>query len=64
MRDRTIGDAVVAFLPLVDGGTLRIEIADRRPLDQSAAVHEASDNGRLHGKTLLIPALRQYPHHP
>ncbi|RZT24713.1 NADPH:quinone reductase-like Zn-dependent oxidoreductase [Mycobacterium sp. BK558] len=40
----------------VDDGTLRIEIADRRPLDQAAAVHEASDNGRLHGKTLLIPA--------
>ncbi|MBI5341509.1 MAG: NADP-dependent oxidoreductase [Mycolicibacterium rufum] len=40
----------------VDDGTLRIEIADRRPLDRAAAVHEASDNGRLHGKTLLIPA--------
>ncbi|KRE28095.1 NADPH:quinone reductase [Mycobacterium sp. Soil538] len=42
----------------VDGGTLRIEIADRRPLDQAAAVHDASDNGRLRGKTLLIPAER------
>ncbi|KMO73293.1 NADPH:quinone reductase [Mycolicibacterium chubuense] len=40
----------------VDDGTLRIEIADRRPLDQAAAVHDASDNGRLHGKTLLLPA--------
>lgn len=40
----------------VDDGTLRIEIADRRPLDQAASVHDASDNGRLHGKTLLIPA--------
>ncbi len=40
----------------VDDGTLRIEIADRLPLDQAAAVHDATDNGRLHGKTLLLPA--------
>jgi NADPH:quinone reductase-like Zn-dependent oxidoreductase len=39
----------------VDAGQLRIEIADRRPLEQAAAVHEDSDNGRLHGKTILIP---------
>lgn len=39
----------------VDEGRLRIEVADRRPLDQAAAVHEDSDAGRLHGKTLLIP---------
>ncbi|AFM19949.1 Zn-dependent oxidoreductase, NADPH:quinone reductase [Mycolicibacterium chubuense NBB4] len=39
----------------VDDGGLRVEIADRRPLDQAAAVHEASDAGRLHGKTVLVP---------
>ena len=39
----------------VDDGQLRIEIADRRPLEQAAAVHEESDSGRLHGKTILIP---------
>ena len=39
----------------VDDGLLRIEIADRRPLEQAAAVHEESDNGRLLGKTILIP---------
>ncbi|OBI82194.1 NADP-dependent oxidoreductase [Mycobacterium sp. 1245805.9] len=39
----------------VDDGQLRIEVADRRPLEQAAAVHEDSDSGRLHGKTLLIP---------
>ncbi|TRW89064.1 NADP-dependent oxidoreductase [Mycolicibacterium sp. 018/SC-01/001] len=39
----------------VDDGRLRIEVADRRPLDQAAAVHDASDSGRLHGKTLLVP---------
>jgi NADPH:quinone reductase-like Zn-dependent oxidoreductase len=39
----------------VDDGQLRIEIADRRPLEQAAAVHDDSDGGRLHGKTILIP---------
>jgi NADPH:quinone reductase-like Zn-dependent oxidoreductase len=40
----------------VDDGQLRIEIADRRPLEQAAAVHEDSDAGRLRGRTLLLPA--------
>jgi NADPH:quinone reductase-like Zn-dependent oxidoreductase len=39
----------------VDAGQLRIEVADRRPLDQAAAVHTDSDAGRLHGKTILLP---------
>lgn len=40
----------------VDAGQLRIEVADRRPLEQAASVHADSDAGRLHGKTILIPA--------
>lgn len=39
----------------VDDGRLRIEVADRRPLGEAAAVHDVSDAGRLHGKTLFIP---------
>lgn len=39
----------------VEDGQLRIEVADRRPLEQAAAVHTDSDAGRLHGKTILIP---------
>jgi NADPH:quinone reductase-like Zn-dependent oxidoreductase len=39
----------------VDAGQLRIEVDDRRPLDQAPAVHEASEAGRLHGKTILVP---------
>jgi NADPH:quinone reductase-like Zn-dependent oxidoreductase len=39
----------------VDEGQLRIEVAHRRPLEQSAAVHEDSDAGRLHGKVILLP---------
>ena len=39
----------------VDAGQLRIEVADRRLLTQAAAVHDDSDAGRLHGKTILVP---------
>lgn len=39
----------------VDAGQLRIDVADRRPLDQTAAVHTDSDAGHLHGKTTLLP---------
>lgn len=42
----------------VDDGRLRIEIADRRPLSEAAAVHDDSDHGHLHGKTLLVPTER------
>lgn len=37
----------------VDSGLLRLHIADRRPLDQLAAVHEDAGAGRLAGKTVL-----------
>jgi NADPH:quinone reductase-like Zn-dependent oxidoreductase len=42
----------------VDAGSLRIEIVDRRPLAEAAAVHADSDAGRLRGKTILLPTER------
>jgi len=39
----------------VDSGRLHVEVARRRPLAESAAVHADSDAGRLHGKTILVP---------
>jgi NADPH:quinone reductase-like Zn-dependent oxidoreductase len=39
----------------VDAGDLKIEVAQRRPLRELAAVHEAAA-GRLSGKTVLTPA--------
>jgi NADPH:quinone reductase-like Zn-dependent oxidoreductase len=39
----------------VDAGGLRIDVADRRPLREVAAVHDAADAGRLPGKTILYP---------
>ncbi|MCG7594341.1 NADP-dependent oxidoreductase [Mycobacterium sp. PSTR-4-N] len=47
---------LAALVTRVDEGQLRIEVADRRPLAETAAVHDDSDSGRLHGKTLLVPA--------
>jgi NADPH:quinone reductase-like Zn-dependent oxidoreductase len=42
----------------VDTGELRIDVADRRPLTEAAAVHDAADAGRLPGKTILFPSDR------
>ncbi|HVV11329.1 NADP-dependent oxidoreductase [Amycolatopsis sp.] len=39
----------------VDAGTLRIDVAGRRPLADLAAVHDEAASGRLKGKTVLIP---------
>ncbi|WP_280277737.1 NADP-dependent oxidoreductase [Nocardia wallacei] len=38
----------------VDAGELRIDVADRRPLADLAAVHADADAGRLPGKTILV----------
>jgi NADPH:quinone reductase-like Zn-dependent oxidoreductase len=40
----------------VDAGELHIDVADRRPLTEVAAVHDDADEGRLPGKTILFPA--------
>ncbi len=39
----------------VDAGDLKIEVAERRPLTDLAAVHDEAVAGRLPGKTVLIP---------
>jgi NADPH:quinone reductase-like Zn-dependent oxidoreductase len=39
----------------IDAGDLRIEVSERRPLHELAAVHAAAAGGRLSGKTVLIP---------
>jgi len=40
----------------VDAGELKIDVAERRPLADLAAVHAEAAAGRLAGKTVLIPA--------
>lgn len=39
----------------VDAGDLKIEVAERRPLADLAAVHDQATAGKLPGKTVLIP---------
>lgn len=39
----------------IDAGVLQIEVAERRPLTDLAAVHDEAAAGRLSGKTVLIP---------
>ncbi|MBO0679141.1 NADP-dependent oxidoreductase [Mycolicibacterium sp. S2-37] len=39
----------------VDARELTIDVADRRPLSETAAVHADADAGRLAGKTILVP---------
>jgi NADPH:quinone reductase-like Zn-dependent oxidoreductase len=41
----------------VDAGDLKIDVAQRRPLADLAAVHELAAAGRLPGKNVLIPDL-------
>jgi NADPH:quinone reductase-like Zn-dependent oxidoreductase len=43
---------------LVDAGQLSIDVADRRLLTGSAAVHDGSDANRLPGKTILVPPVQ------
>ncbi|MEU4619741.1 NADP-dependent oxidoreductase [Actinoplanes sp. NPDC023801] len=46
---------LAAMLALVAAGTIRIDIAARRPLTGLAAVHAEAEAGHLPGKTLLLP---------
>lgn len=52
---RSDAEQLAELVRRVDAGELHIEVADRRPLTEAAAVHDASDAGRLHGKTILFP---------
>jgi NADPH:quinone reductase-like Zn-dependent oxidoreductase len=58
VRVFTRGDAtqLAELVARVDAGDLRIEVAERRPLADLAAVHDQAVAGRLPGKTVLTPA--------
>lgn len=45
-----------ALVQRIDAGRLEIDVADRRPLSDIAAVHDDADAGRLPGKTVIVPA--------
>lgn len=52
---RSDAEQLDGLVKRVDAGRLRIDVADRRPLTELAAVHADADAGRLAGKTILVP---------
>lgn len=56
---RSDAEQLARLVGRVDAGQLRVDVADRRPLSEVAAVHAAADAGQLPGKTVIIPDDRQ-----
>lgn len=55
---RSDAGQLAGLVDRVDAGELHIDVADRRPLAEASAVHEAYGAGRLPGKTILVPDAR------
>jgi NADPH:quinone reductase-like Zn-dependent oxidoreductase len=53
---RSDASQLAELVARVDDGALEIEVAERRPLTDLAAVHDQAAAGRLAGKTVLTPA--------
>ena len=52
---RSDASQLAKLVACVDAGVLQIEVAERRPLTDLAAVHDQAAAGRLAGKTILTP---------
>ncbi|KAA2262588.1 NADP-dependent oxidoreductase [Solihabitans fulvus] len=52
---RSDADQLAELVVRVDAGDLRIHVAERLPLTDLASVHERAAEGKLAGKTVLIP---------
>jgi NADPH:quinone reductase-like Zn-dependent oxidoreductase len=52
---RSDSSQLAELVARVDAGVLQIEVAERRPLTDLAAVHDEAAAGRLAGKTVLTP---------
>ena len=57
---RSDASQLAELVARLDAGVLQIEVAERRPLTDLAAVHDEAAAGRLSGKTVLIPPGRRY----
>jgi NADPH:quinone reductase-like Zn-dependent oxidoreductase len=55
MSARTDAAQLGELVSRVDAGKLKIDVAQRRPLTDLAAVHDQAVAGQLPGKTILIP---------
>ncbi|GAB3993960.1 NADP-dependent oxidoreductase [Glycomyces albus] len=52
---RSDADRLAELVAAVESGELRLEVAQRRPLTELAAVHDEAAAGKLTGKTVLVP---------
>lgn len=52
---RTDTGQLAELVSLVDSGKLHVDVAERRPLAELAAVHDQASAGKLAGKTVLAP---------
>ena len=55
MFARSDAAQLAGLIARVDAGDLKIDVAQRRPLTNLAAVHDQAAAGQLPGKTILIP---------
>ena len=55
MFARSDAAQLAGLIARVDAGDLKIDVAQRRPLTDLAAVHDQAAAGQLPGKTILIP---------
>jgi NADPH:quinone reductase-like Zn-dependent oxidoreductase len=53
---RSDASQLAELVARIDAGVLQIDVAERRPLTNLAAVHDEAATGRLSGKTVLTPA--------
>jgi NADPH:quinone reductase-like Zn-dependent oxidoreductase len=53
---RSDASQLAELVARIDAGVLQIDVAERRPLTDLAAVHDEAATGRLSGKTVLTPA--------
>ena len=52
---RSDAGQLAGLVARVNAGDLRIDVAERRPLRDLAAVHDQAVAGQLPGKTVLVP---------
>ena len=50
-------DQLARLVAMVDGGELRVDVADRVPLAELAALHTAAAAGALSGKVVVLTAV-------
>jgi NADPH:quinone reductase-like Zn-dependent oxidoreductase len=53
---RSDADQLAAIVDRIDRGDLRVDVSGRYPLSEVALVHRLSDDGKLRGKAVLLPA--------